>query len=115
MFVAMTASTLVLVLVSDSFVCAYIETRFVHFPRGQQFRSFNFRKLLFTREKRENKFLAKISNHIWYSTCQSYFLSKKFITLHQSYHSLLEGYTNVEGEGGKGCNTITVYCYTVYA
>ena len=52
---------------------------------------------------------------IWYSTCQSYFLSKMFITLHQSYQSLLEGYTNVEGEGGKGCNTITVYCYTVCA
>ena len=41
-----------------------IETRFVRFTRVQQnFRGFNFCKWLLTREKRENKYLAKITNH----------------------------------------------------
>ena len=38
--------------------------RFARFARGQQkFRGFNFHEWLLTREKRENKSLAKITNH----------------------------------------------------
>ena len=39
--------------------------RFVRFTHGQQnFRGFNFREWLLTHEKRENKYLAKITNHM---------------------------------------------------
>ena len=45
-----------------------IETRFVRFTHGQQnFHGFNFHEWLLTREKRKNKYLAKITNHIRYS------------------------------------------------
>ena len=48
-----------------------IETRFVRFTRGQQnFRGFNFREWLLTREKRENKYIAKITNNTVRSKAQ---------------------------------------------
>ena len=44
--------------------------RFVRFTLGQQnFHGFNFREWLLTREKRENKYLAKITNHTVLSFC----------------------------------------------
>ena len=51
--------------------------RFTRFASGQQkFRGFNFHKWLLTREKRENKSLAKITNHtVYYSDVLLYFLS----------------------------------------
>ena len=48
--------------------------RFARFARGQQkFRGFNFHKWLLTHEKRENKSLAKITNH---TVCDNYKVGK---------------------------------------
>ena len=58
-----------------------IKTRFVHFTRGQQnFRGFNFHEWLLTREKRKNKYLAKITNHTL-----SDVRIVSFLVLHHSY------------------------------
>ena len=58
-----------------------IKTRFVHFTRGQQnFRGFNFREWLLTHEKRKNKYLAKITNHML-----SDVRIVSFLVLHHSY------------------------------
>ena len=60
-FIEMIASTLDLVLVSCSCVCAYIEMQFVCFACGQQFCSFFLNGCILTKNKK-NKSLTKIAN-----------------------------------------------------